>query len=184
MHWLGALGAATVIAAPGPARATCSGLDDRPCLPTVCSVLDPEPCIPEIRYPLGQDLRLTVQSKPRDGATPGPAPEKVNTIQEMFKAIVACWVPPPLDQARPGMEITVRLSFNRQGAILGEPRFTFVTRDVSRDMRARYQRAVAEAISRCTPVPFTPEMGNAIAGRPVNIRFIDDRGIKRTERRP
>jgi hypothetical protein len=38
---------------------------------------------------------------------------------------------PDYDVARPGMQITVRLAFTRDGAILGEPRFTFTTPGVS-----------------------------------------------------
>jgi len=106
---------------------------------------------------------------------------ELNTIQDVFAAFRACWMPPPLDQARPGMEVTVRFSFNRNGEILGEPRFTFVTRDVSDDVRAVYKRAVADTLSRCTPLTFTPALGNALAGRPFALRFIDDRGIKKVE---
>ena len=106
---------------------------------------------------------------------------ELNTIQDVFAAFRACWMPPPLDQARPGMEVTVRFSFNRNGEILGEPRFTFVTRDVSDDVRAVYKRAVADTLSRCTPLTFTPALGNALAGRPFALRFIDDRGVKKVE---
>jgi len=44
------------------ARAGCSVFSRHPCLPTVCSVFRRGPCIPEIDYPLGQDLRLTIES--------------------------------------------------------------------------------------------------------------------------
>ncbi len=105
----------------------------------------------------------------------------LNTIQDVFAAFRACWTPPPLEQTRPGMEVTVRFSFNRNGEIFGEPRFTFVTPDVSDDVRAVYKRAVADTLSRCTPLTFTPALGNALAGRPFALRFIDDRGVKKVE---
>ena len=106
---------------------------------------------------------------------------QLNTIQDVFAAFRACWIPPPFEQARPGMEVTVRFSFNRNGEVFGEPRFTFVTPDVSDDVRAVYKRAVADTLSRCTPLSFTPALGNALAGRPFALRFIDDRGVKKVE---
>ena len=35
-----------------------------------------------------------------------------------------CWKPPPPSQANP-IDITVIVSFNREGAILGQPRITY-----------------------------------------------------------
>jgi hypothetical protein len=110
-----------------------------------------------------------------------PVPERLNTIQDVFHAFCACWRPPVESEARPGMEVTVRFSFTRDGEILGEPRFTFVTRDVSDDVRAVYKRAVADALLRCTPLAFTPALGNALAGRPFALRFVDERGAKKAE---
>jgi hypothetical protein len=99
----------------------------------------------------------------------------LNTLNELGEALQACWVPPPMDEGRPGMEITVLFSFNRAGEILGEPRFTYLTPGVSSDVRAAYQRAVAATLKRCTPLNFTPALGGALAGRPFTMRFIDSR---------
>ena len=46
------------------AHAPCSVLDGQPCTPSFCSVFNDGPCIPEIEYPIGQDLRLTIESPP------------------------------------------------------------------------------------------------------------------------
>jgi hypothetical protein len=179
----------------GPAAPVCSVFDG--CTPTVCSVFDPEPCKPEIEYPIGGDLRWTVVSASTDERQAArqrfaqgrasrcppkdPPPEKLNTIRDVFTAFCACWRPPPESEARAGMEVTVRLSFNRNGEVLGEPRFTFVTPDVSNEVKAVYKRAVANTLSRCTPLAFTPALGNALAGRPIALRFIDDRGIRKVD---
>jgi hypothetical protein len=37
---------------------------------------------------------------------------------------------------------------------------------------------MAQAIRRCTPLPFTDALGNALAGRLLTIRFIDNRKLK------
>jgi hypothetical protein len=192
--------AAMWLGAAAPAGAVCSVFDAKPCTPTVCSVFDEAPCIPEIQPPIGGDLRWTVVSVSADAAEPrkdlrqklaqgrtsqcppkDPPPAELNTIQDVFTAFCACWRPPPESDARPGMEITVRFSFNRGGEILGEPRFTFVTPGVSSEVRAVYKRAVADTLARCTPLPFTPALGNALAGRPFALRFIDDRGTRKVE---
>ena len=57
-------------------------------------------------------------------AAQAPQPP-LNTLDEVSAALRACWVPPPLDQSRPGMQITVRMSFRRNGELFGHPRITF-----------------------------------------------------------
>jgi hypothetical protein len=166
---------------PRPAHAFCSVLDGRPCAPSFCSVLDSEPCIPDYGTSLGQGLRLTVQSRSQ-GNAPAARHDVLNTIEEVFAAFRACWVPPPPNEARRGTEITVVLSFTRAGEILGEPRFTYFTRGLPTEKRAVYQRAVADALNRCAPLPFTPKLGGALAGRPISIRFIDNRELRRPEK--
>jgi hypothetical protein len=166
----------------------CSVLSGHPCTPTVCSVLHHGPCVPEIQYPLGQDLRLTIVSKASDrgldggdvandsgtGGTPD-TDHKLNTILDMFAALRACWVPPPQDEARPGMQMSVRLSFKRDGEIIGTPRVTYTSPDAPATARDVYHNAITAALDRCTPLPFTSALGGALAGRPIAIRFVDDR---------
>jgi hypothetical protein len=167
--------------APGsPAQAVCSVFDHRPCTPTFCSVFDHHPCLPDVPYPFGDGLRLTIQSRDQPAGRPA---KPLNTIQELFDALGACWVPPPIDQSSPGTQITIRFSLNRAGAIIGEPRFTYSTPALSQEVKSAYQRAVTAALSRCTPLPLSAGLGGAIAGRPISTRFIDDRGLRRTEKR-
>src|SRR5947207_7089344 len=117
-----ALGAGAAVLPASPTSAACSVFSRHPCPQTSCSVFHRGPCIPEIEYPIGQDLRLTIESvdvsKPPDNnaATPVANPDssdnggptssterKLNTIMEMYGALRGCWVPPPSDEARPGM---------------------------------------------------------------------------------
>jgi len=102
----------------------------------------------------------------------------LNTIQEVFRALEACWIPPDLDHAKPGMQITVLLSFKRSGDLNGEPRITYETPGSTDAQRYAYRLALAQAITRCTPLPFTEALGNALAGRPMTMRFIDRRNLK------
>jgi hypothetical protein len=146
-------------------------------------VFDGEPCQPDYGFPLGQGLVLTVRSLNQETGERKPD-GPLNTLNDLFAALRACWVPPPLAEARPGMEISVRLSFTRKGEVMGEPLFTFVTAGVSAEHRGIYQRAVAAALSRCAPLPLTDGLGGAIAGRPISIRFIDQRNQRGAGARP
>jgi hypothetical protein len=113
------------------------------------------------------------------------APETpVNTLSELMAALRACWVPPPLDQSRAGMQITVQMSFRRNGELLGQPRITFESAGASDDERLAYRIAVAKMLKRCTPVPVTEALGNALAGRPLTIRFVDNRKLRQAENAP
>jgi hypothetical protein len=108
----------------------------------------------------------------------------VNTLSELMAALRACWVPPPLDQSRAGMQITVQVSFRRNGELLGQARITFESSGASDDERLAYRIAVAKMLKRCTPVPVTEALGNALAGRPLTIRFVDNRKLRQAENAP
>src|SRR5262245_22075196 len=83
-----------------------------------------------------------------------PAPEKLDTLKDIIVKLHSCFRPPPLSQANP-IDITVIVSFNRQGAILGHPRITYETEQATENDRLQYRVAVMEALQRCTPLPFT-----------------------------
>ena len=112
------------------------------------------------------------------GAAAQSSPAPVNTLKDLGAAMRACWVPPPLDQTRPGMQITVMFAFKRNGEILGQPKITFETAAASDDERLAYRIAVAQMIKRCAPLPFTDGLAHAIAGRPFTMRLIDNRKLK------
>jgi hypothetical protein len=99
----------------------------------------------------------------------------INTLNDLEAALLACWVPPPLDQSRPGTQITVLLTFKRNGELFGQPRITFVSPEASEAERSAYRTAVAETLKRCASLPFTESFGRASAGAPMTMRFVDDR---------
>jgi hypothetical protein len=99
----------------------------------------------------------------------------INTLNELEAALLVCWEPPPIEQSRPGMQITVLMSFKRNGELFGQPRIIFQSRDASDAERAPYRTAVAEMLKRCASLPFTEALGNALAGAPLTMRFVDDR---------
>ena len=102
----------------------------------------------------------------------GPArsePGQVNTIREILEKLKTCWKPPP--HANPEVDITVLVSFNRAGGILGHPRITYESEQATDNDRLMYRIAVMEALQRCTPMPFTESMAGAVAGLPLRIKF-------------
>jgi hypothetical protein len=179
-----------------PAQAPCSVLSGRPCHPSFCSIFHGGPCFPEYLPPIGQDLRLTIVSTDDNdaaGKSGGDTPKdagnidksgdantaepKLDSISAMYAALRTCWVPPPKDAARHGMQYTVRFAFKRDGEIVAPPRVTYSSHDAPADVRDTYRDAVNAALQRCTPLHFSDGMGGAVAGRPIAIRFVDDRTI-------
>jgi hypothetical protein len=103
-------------------------------------------------------------------------PQQLDTIKDIFAKLNSCWQPPPASRASP-MDITVIVSFNREGAIFGQPRITYESANAGDNDRIAYRIAVMETLQRCTPLPFTEGLGGAIAGRPLAVTF-------RTRKRP
>ena len=114
------------------------------------------------------------------GAAAEDAP--VNTIQDIFRHLRTCWKPPLPAKARP-IDITVVVSFNRTGNILGHPRITYESAEASDNDRLQYRIAVMEALQRCTPMPFTDAMAGAAAGRPFAIQFRNRKASPPTQER-
>ncbi|MBV8823675.1 MAG: hypothetical protein JO084_09415 [Bradyrhizobiaceae bacterium] len=202
MAVIGLAAALFIWPSPGSARSTsvfanpypCSVLSPHPCHPTFCSVFSRFPCQPDINYPFGQNLQLTIKTRAAeqpppqhvaDGSPPDDnaaadktedAPEhRLHTIGDMFAALRACWVPPAMDDSRHGTQLSVRLSFKRDGEPVGPPRVTYVSPGTPADVRKTYLDAVTASLKRCTPLPFSRGLGGALAGRPIAIRFVDDR---------
>ena len=161
-------------------HAPCSVLDGQPCTPSFCSVFNDGPCIPEIDYPTGQNLQLTIETvPPKDQAARYRRPDHdLDSIGDLFATLRSCWTPPPVDSAREGMQMSVRFSFKRTGEIIGAPRLTFSTAGVPADTRATYLKAINASLQACMPLKFTGTLGGALAGRPIAIRYVDNRDLK------
>jgi hypothetical protein len=181
-------------------QSQCSVLSGRPCHPSFCGAFHRGPCLPYYLPPIGEDLRLTIVStddtaagkdagaakNDQTGDQAGSGNETTNetaqqhpldSIRDMFAALRACWVPPPKDEARHGMEYTIRFAFKRDGEIVAPPRMTYASHDAPTEVRGIYRDAVNAALKRCTPLHFSDGMGGAVAGRPIAIRFVDNRTI-------
>jgi hypothetical protein len=164
----------------------CSVLDGRPCTPSFCSVFNHGPCIPDIDYPYGENLQLTIQTEPsqEDAAKYQKPDHDLDTIADLFAELRSCWSPPPADSARANMQMSVRFSFKRSGEIIASPRLTFATAGVPADTRATYLKAITTSLDACAPLKFTGGLGGAIAGRPIMIRYVDNRDLAKQPATP
>ena len=122
----------------------------------------------------------TGTNKSSDDAHTAAAEKPLNSIGQMYAALRACWTPPPKDEARHGMEYTIRFAFKRDGEIAAPPRRTYSSHGAPDKVRDTYRDAVDEAIKRCTPLHFSKGMAGAVAGRPVAIRFVDERTLEKS----
>ena len=124
--------------------------------------LDPPPSLPE-------SVNGTVRAT-RDGAQAG----RIERIRDVFPVIRSCWR--LLKGAGlSGQQLTVGLSFKRSGELLGRPRITYAALSGDAEAQRRFAASVLAAFETCLPLPFSPALGAAIAGRPVTFRFVDDR---------
>ena len=116
-------------------------------------------------------------------SNPRPTQPKrpVNNLQDLMMAFGGCWSPPPADRSRQPIDVTFQVSFKRSGELFGKPRTINFSREVTPEERERYYQAVAEAVERCSQMPFTESMGGAVAGRPFRINFQDRRDSRKTE---
>ena len=92
----------------------------------------------------------------------------IDTLGDIGWAIEACWQPP-----HTGDEVTVRVSFRRDGSVFGKPFITYRrTSAHASDAGAQLVASIKEAIDRCAPLPFTRQLGAWVAGQVFLIRFM------------
>ena len=118
----------------------------------------------------GATVLLPVSGRADPGAPQGP----LNTMADIRQALHGCWQWPSASEARSGMELTVRISFKRNGEIFGA-HITYQTASVSAEERVLYHGALLAALSRCSPLPLSESLGHAIAGRPFTFHIHDTR---------
>jgi hypothetical protein len=100
-------------------------------------------------------------------AEPVEAPPPVARVHGVATGLAACWRPPHDDD-----QVTVSISFTREGAVIGEPRIVFVRSSGGRADDAALADSMMAAIRDCTPLRFSARLGAAIAGHVLAIRFL------------
>jgi hypothetical protein len=90
----------------------------------------------------------------------------VDLPPEVGPSIAACWRAP-----HRGDQITVQLSFKRDGSIFGRPRINYVKPADGSDAQALAE-SIFKALDACLPLQFTPQLAANIAGQVFVIRFV------------
>jgi hypothetical protein len=174
------VGTCAAFAAPSSARER-RHIDAAPFWHAPCGVFERGSCIPEFYYPYGENLQVTILSQPsQHDATKYRKPDHdLNTIGDLFAALRSCWSPPPADAARAGMQMSVLFSFKKSGVMIAPPRMTFATRGAPADTRDTYLQAINASLNACEPFHFSAGLGEPIAGRPIMIRYVDNRDLEK-----
>ena len=74
----------------------------------------------------------------------------VTRVHDIATGLAACWHPPHDDD-----QVTVRISFTREGAVIGEPTIVFVRSSGGRANDAVLADSMMAAIHDCTPLHFS-----------------------------
>ena len=90
----------------------------------------------------------------------------VDLPPEVGPSIAACWRAP-----HEGDQITVQLSFRRDGSIFGKPRVNYV-KPMNGSSTQALTESIFQAINACLPLQFTPLLAANIAGQVFVIRFV------------
>jgi hypothetical protein len=94
-------------------------------------------------------------------------PPLVTHVHGIATGLAACWRPPHDDD-----EVTVRASFTRDGAVIGEPRIVYAHSSGGAADDSGLAQSMLTAVRDCTPLHFSARLGSAIAGQVLDIRFI------------
>jgi hypothetical protein len=128
----------------------------------------------------GALLGLALLAGGPTGVVALPQPAAPDTLRALREHLSQCLTERTMAHAAmrapaPGLGVTIRFALKRDGALLGEPRFSHHgVGDQTR--RADLRAAVAAALTSCTPVRVTDGLGGAIAGRPLTFTITERRG--------
>jgi hypothetical protein len=94
-------------------------------------------------------------------------PPLVTRVHGIATGLAACWRPPHADD-----QVTVRVSFTRDGAVIGEPRIVYARSSDGAPRNSGLAQSMLTAVRDCTPLHFSSRLGSAIAGQVLDIRFV------------
>jgi hypothetical protein len=78
-------------------------------------------------------------------------------------------------------ERKARFSYKKTGDIFAPPQLTYVLAGSPAKVRDTYRNAITQSLQACAPMHFSRGLGSAIAGKPIMIRYVDDRDLTREQ---
>lgn len=109
--------------------------------------------------------------------------ETVKELKAIGPYVAQCWKAPVQKPAGIEVELVVGFALRRDGSVIGEPRITYLSPGLSKPLRDNYLDAVRKMLEACAPIPLSPELGAAIAGRQHRLRLVDD-GVQHKDKEP
>lgn len=123
-------------------------------------------------YPLKQpQAEAQTKSKRPEGdaqTTSCRSEQPVNSIPELWPALAPCWRAPAGTES---MEITLVFSLRRNGTLIGKPRISYSKLDGDESLQRAFVASILKALDRALPIPLTDSFANALAGKPLAVRF-------------
>jgi len=98
----------------------------------------------------------------------GAAQNPVANARDVRAALRACWIAP--GDGAP-QQVSVRIAFNRDGQIVGQPLITYQNPQPSEEGRTAGRDALAQALTRCVPLSLSDEFRTVISVHPITVRF-------------
>ena len=94
----------------------------------------------------------------------------INNARGVRADLTACWN--ALGEAAPATaQVSVRLSFDRDGKVFGQPLITYVNPAPSEEGREALRDAVARALKLCEPMPLSDTFRDVVAVHPIGVRL-------------
>jgi hypothetical protein len=93
---------------------------------------------------------------------------ELKSVQDIGKAIEACWHPPAGIR---DSSVTLRFSFKRDGSLLGPPQSTAIRVKGDDKARKAFVGAAMKAVTDCTPLSFSPDLAKGMAGQVFALSF-------------
>jgi hypothetical protein len=95
-------------------------------------------------------------------------PTPAETLDEMFAAIFACWVPP---EASTGKGVTLQFMLLRDGKLKGKIVIAWVKPQNDSAARQEFVNSAIEAVQRAVPIPLGEALQRSVPGRVLKPRF-------------
>jgi hypothetical protein len=92
----------------------------------------------------------------------------LTTMNQVGKAVLACWKPPA---GVKNSSVTLSFSFKKDGSLIGPPRSTSIDVDGDKNIRQQFVAAAIDALEQCTPVKFSSDLAQGIAGQVFTMEF-------------
>jgi hypothetical protein len=131
---------------------------------------DPDRTTPVVRLPRrapAESLRGEIRLSQL-----GAKSTRIERASQVGPHLRSCWIAPGSERPSEPLDATIRFSLRHDGALIGEPRVTYVNQKATPAQRDAIVASIRAALARCAPMPLADSLGAAIAGRPISIRFI------------